>query len=129
MIGHKYAHAVLDHSSWNPTMTGGTGAIAESNADLYGEFIDRSGGWTNLRDANLRDGLRFAWVAASLFRMLNTSAARGRARHFFEFISLRSWMSTTWSATMALSRRFSSSSYFKRTTSGTPMPPNLFHQG
>src|SRR5690606_26392238 len=48
--------------------------------------------------------------------------------HFFEFTSLRIWMSRAWSATKRLSRRFSSSSSFSRLASESSMPPNFDFQ-
>jgi len=45
IVGHEYAHAVIDHTA-GLLGAGEAGAIAESIADAFGEFIDWSGGWS-----------------------------------------------------------------------------------
>src|SRR5262249_38755100 len=78
------------------------------------------------RSGNSHCPARAAFAHGVLLRRIaNHLPLGGRAHHFFEFTSLRIWMSRAWSATMRLSLRFSSSSCLSRRASLISMPPNL----
>jgi hypothetical protein len=75
----------------------------------------------NLASSSLADPI-------GLFEMLHAVTLLGWLQNFFESTSWSICLSKLRSATMRLSRRFSSSSCLKRRSSDTPSPPYFFFQ-